>query len=187
MMDRRRRFIVRQRIFIALAVTALCSLSPLTAHAATAGASQSTFQQLYDKADAAAKRKDADGVIGNYSTTVEAVQKDGTTKTYADLLSAAQQMFMLATGISSHTSIASCTIKGNLATVVQNGATKITVADPNGGPATMVIEDDSQARDEWKKTDSGWKIVREVIISDDMKANGKPVSSLLGGQTVPGE
>jgi ketosteroid isomerase-like protein len=171
----------RKGACICLLPAALATLAVVPiSRAAAADVTQATFQRLYDKADAAAAKKDADGVVANYSTSVEATTKDGATKGYTDLLQAAQQAFMLASSVSSHTKIVSCSIKGETAVVVQDGTTKLTVADPNGGPP-MVIEDDSRAKDEWKKTDNGWKIVKEAILSDDMKANGKPVQSIIGG------
>ena len=168
---------IKTLLYVSLAGFPL--LSSLPAGAAPA-AGKAVFQKLYDKADVAAARKDADGSIANYSTTVVAVQKDGTTKTYADLLSAAQQAFALASSIGSHTAIVSCAVTGNTATVVQDGVTKISIPNPSGG-SPMVIEDASRARDEWKKSDNGWKIVKEVVISSEMKANGRPVGDILGG------
>ena len=168
---------IKALLYVSLAGISLISSLPVNAEPA---AGQAVFQKLYDKADVAAAKKDADGSIANYSTTVVAVQKDGTTKGYSDLLSAAQQAFALASSISSHTKIVTCKINGSAATVVQDGVTKISIPNPTGGPA-MVIEDTARARDEWKKGDGGWKIVKEVIISSDMKANGRPVGDILGG------
>lgn len=169
------------RLMPLLAVSLFVAL-PNTVRAAGTPASQQTFQHLYDAADRAAEKKDAQGVIALYAPSVEAVQKDGTVKGYSDLLSAAQQMFMLATSLTSHTSITSFTAHGDAVSIVQKGTMKITVADPTGqGLKPMVIENTSTTKDEWRKGAAGWKIVKEVVTAENMTANGQPVGSIIGG------
>jgi len=168
---------IKTLLYVSLAGISLISSMPAGAAPA---AGKALFQKLYDKADTAASKKDADGVVANYSTKVVAVKKDGSTQTYADLLDGAQKMFSMASSITSHTTIVSCAVNGSSSVVVQDGATKFSIPVVPGA-APMVIEATSRCRDEWKKSDNGWKIVREVILSDDMKANGRPVGDILGG------
>ena len=172
---------------LSLIALATCVALPVAAGADPAATpTKALFQKLYDKADAAADKKDADGVVAIYSVNVVAQEKDGTSKTYSDLLQGAQQLFTLAQSVSSRTTVTSCKVDGNTALILQTDVTKLSVANPTGGPGYVLV-DTSVTRDGWRKTDEGWKIVKENAISDDMTEDGKPVSSLLGGQMPSGE
>lgn len=159
--------------------SALIAISSAAAHASSSPAQvKSTIQALYDKENAAATNKDADGMLADVDHGFVGVDEKGNRITYADLVTNTQQLLQMASSISANTVVRSCKVSGNKAVLGVNDTIRIVVSAGDQGSTTM--EDDDTSTDTWTKTPAGWRLTASRTLSHSVTINGQPAPDMPG-------
>jgi hypothetical protein len=150
------------------------SLSP--AMADTPAQARSAIQALYNKQNAAAAKKDVNGVLVNMAPDFQAVSKDGRKITAAQQRQALTQLFSMAQSIHATSAIQKFRLQGNRATVTVKENGTFLVVNPNAAaakPARFTVEDVSE--DTWVKKGNRWLNERSVTLAEKQLINGQPL------------
>jgi ketosteroid isomerase-like protein len=166
--------LLRRTLPIALALCALTILAPGTRADATSEA-RKAIQTLYNKQNAAAAKKDVEGVLANRTPDFEAIAVNGQKLTMDQVRQNIEQLLAVAQSIKATTAIKSFRLKGNNATVTTREHAEFVTTNPQTStPAKVVIDGTSQ--DTWIKSGKGWQIKRSKALTEKMTVNGKAVS-----------
>lgn len=162
---------MRRLFFVPLAL--LC-LVPAAVHADPAGAARKAIQAQYDKANAAAARRDVDAVFAIQTPDYVHIDKQGRTHTAAEARQQFAQIVAAAKTIKAVTRIQTFKLDKTGATVTIAERADIYLLNPQTGKLSHLLITD-MARDLWVKTANGWKQKRTKELSSSILMDGKPV------------
>lgn len=147
-------------------------------HADATADARNAIQAVYDRQDAAARHNDVQGMMDALTNDFNATGMNGITITRLESRRMMMAVFPALRKISSHTAIQWIDTRNKEATVITRSRT-VTVADGSVAEE-LPVQADTVARALWVKTNAGWKIRRQHILSSIATVNGKPVLSLRG-------
>jgi hypothetical protein len=155
------------------AVAALSVAAPVQTAYAQAPTKQ-TFQALYDKQDAAVKKRDLNGAMAFVSPNVQIKMKNGMTVTFAQVKTQMQQIFASAKSISSSSKVQSVKMAAGNAVVRVANHGKFVIANPQTGKS-MTLESEETSDDTWAKSKGHWQMVASSTVSGHSTMDGKPM------------
>lgn len=165
------------RYFLPLVAVPLClgawCASPTMAD--TPAQARSQIQAIYNKQNAAAARKDVNGVLSNLAPNFQAISKNGQKLDVARQRQALTQAFAMAQSVHGTTVIQKLRLQGNKAIVTVKDNSSLVFVNPNAPnarPAKFSAEE--VAEDTWVKTGNRWLQERSVALSEKQLLNGQP-------------
>lgn len=127
----------------------------------------------YAKMNAAAAKKDADGIFALHTEDYTETDVKGKKHTIAELKQQLPQIFRLAKSIKANTVIDSFSLKGSKAVVVNHDHSQIVLQNPQNPEQTATLVVDSKSEDTWVKGPKGWQQKLSKSLSAHQTLNGK--------------
>ena len=156
-------------------VLPLLVLTALPTHADPSSDARKAIQSLYNRQDAAAARRDANGTFAGRSPQFVSIDKNGRHTPLAQEQQRVTGMFANATKITAATQIAHFTLQGSKALVTVKEKARLFVVNPRNKAQKADLQINSVSNDIWTKTPSGWQELESKEISGQTLVNGKPV------------
>ncbi len=165
----------RRNLFMVALLLAVVTFAPL-AHADAASDARKAIQTAYDRENAAAARKDVNGMFANETSDFEDITKEGRKVNLTEMRAQLGRVMAGIQSIKATTTIQKFSLKGQQAIVVAKGHAEMTGVNPNNhSTVKAIIENTSE--DLWVKTKRGWLQKRSKTLTESTHTtiNGKPV------------
>ncbi len=168
-------FTTSRRTYLFAAAAGLLLLGGVvpSARADATSDARRALQTLYDKTNAAAARKDANGVLAYMTPDFVATGVKGEKRTVADLRAQLTQIFPLLQSWRGGSRIQQVTLKGGAATVVVKENVRMVLVNPQT-KQKAVLDSMGTSRDVWVKSGGGWRMKQSRNLSSKALLNGKP-------------
>ena len=148
-------------------------MGPAAAWADAASDARKQIQQAYDRANAAAARRDASVALAQLAPDYVFTNVQGQTHTAAQMRQAIPRLLAAMKSIKAATKITNFTLKGKEADVVIKEHVEMSVHNPRTGKLTKIVVDET-SRTLWVKTSASWKKKRSRALTTKATVDGKP-------------
>ena len=153
--------------------TGITILAPAT-HADSVAAARRAIQAIYDGQNAAAARRDVNGMLAHVSPDYVSFDTHGTRHTLDGERQAARTVFATAPTYKGQTHIQTITLAGKVATVqIKEHKAMIVIHRPTRQFA--IVAYDTVGVDTWVRGRQGWLLTRSQTLSAHGTFNGHPV------------
>lgn len=165
--------LIRRTLLTAALLLAGASFAPQARADATSDA-RKTIQAAYDKMNAAAAKKDVNGILAYYAPDYEHVNQRGQKTTLAAMRQQMPQLLQMMKSIKATTAIKKFVLQGSQATVAVASQGEMVGVDPQTKKAVKIVIFSSD-EDLWVKGAKGWMQKRSKTLSSKQTVDGKPV------------
>ena len=151
--------------------------APIFAKADAVSDARKQIEAAYQRENAAAMRKDVNGILANLAPDYETTNMQGIKAGREQMKQMLPQLFAMARSVKAATKVKSVKLKGNEATAqVAEHAEMVMVNPKTHQTAKLVIEEQSETV--WAKGPKGWLKKRSRTLSSKQTVNGKPAPSM---------